>query len=204
MNRELAEKYICSLCFSAMTNPSDIGCSQQHLFCKSCIKDHLEHESSCPQCNEKCFGDGVKSMPLVRKQIDGLHVRCPNHRLNKKMKSLLSKQRNVQRSATMPATRKSIKAANKRALPRTGSLYSSLDDDEDGCKWKGTLADFEAGKHSCDFTVVTCTKCRKRVLQLHMRTPCNECKQTYVACQKHVCKSNTCVTCGFMKFNMFL
>lgn len=201
VDMELAQQYICSICFSAMQNPADIGCKKQHLFCKDCILSHLEHDSSCPQCKEKCFGDGVKTMPFVRKQINALHIRCPNHRLTAKKRELLNgstgKTSNLKRSATMPVSRRSSKVSAKRAQ-RSGSQYSKLDETEEGCSWTGTLADFESGKHPCDLDMITCPKCRKRVLKRHLKTPCADCKQTYVGCQRHVCATNTCA-CGFMK-----
>ena len=195
VDKALAEQYICSLCFAAMTDPASIGCSRQHLFCKKCIVDHLEHDSTCPQaqCKEKCLVSRVKTMPVVKKKIDKLQVRCPNHRLTTKMKELLGldgpaeNDSKIKRSATMPVSRK----ASKR-----GGSYSLLDESEAGpCTWTGTLADYEAGKHSCDLDMITCPRCKKRKLKRHLKTPCPKCKQAYVGCQKHECATSTCGCC---------
>eukprot|EP00281_Chroomonas_sp_CCMP1168_P033440 CAMPEP_0206256296 /NCGR_PEP_ID=MMETSP0047_2-20121206/24694_1 /ASSEMBLY_ACC=CAM_ASM_000192 /TAXON_ID=195065 /ORGANISM="Chroomonas mesostigmatica_cf, Strain CCMP1168" /LENGTH=1298 /DNA_ID=CAMNT_0053682731 /DNA_START=78 /DNA_END=3975 /DNA_ORIENTATION=- len=49
--QDLAEEYICTICSSLVLDAHTV-CSEDHLFCRTCLEKWLENSNSCPQCRK--------------------------------------------------------------------------------------------------------------------------------------------------------
>ncbi len=58
VNPEAARNLTCCICLSLLNSP--LQCKRGHLFCSSCIEQHLRTSQACPECRE----------PLPRKKDD--------------------------------------------------------------------------------------------------------------------------------------
>ena len=112
-DKEAAEQYKCSICLNIMTDPTDIGCPNQHIYCGECITQlprllcsnhYLPHNYSCPQCRNLCSIFSTKKMPFIERQIKSLKVKCKNHQISAELISVLSRK-NATRTRNQRATR---------------------------------------------------------------------------------------------------
>ncbi|XP_054152622.1 RING finger protein 151-like [Oppia nitens] len=75
----VAKELICHICFSILNDPVFNGCTEQHLFCRTCITTWLNTKSECPVDRQTVTINDIQSQPAFKRVIDGLRLRCPNH-----------------------------------------------------------------------------------------------------------------------------
>ena len=72
----VSENFKCSICFNVLNNPK--GCRKnQHYFCFACIREHLKHSHTCPECVDELTPETLVEPPRVLLNcIQELRVKC--------------------------------------------------------------------------------------------------------------------------------
>ena len=74
----VSQAFHCPICLLVLKDP--VLCGNEHVFCKSCIKKHLENSSSCPKCRETLTVDTLKpASRTVKEYISELNIHCDFH-----------------------------------------------------------------------------------------------------------------------------
>ena len=73
---KINRNFICQICFNVMRDP--VLCPRnQHCFCRSCIKKHLENAKRCPTCNDELTEQTLtEPNRMVKDMLNELNVRC--------------------------------------------------------------------------------------------------------------------------------
>ena len=73
---KINRNFICQICFNVMREP--VLCPRnQHCFCRSCIKKHLENAKRCPTCNDELTEQTLtEPNRMVKDMLNELNVRC--------------------------------------------------------------------------------------------------------------------------------
>ncbi|XP_064468726.1 uncharacterized protein LOC135383021 [Ornithodoros turicata] len=84
---------VCTICRGVFRHPVELPC--RHVFCRSCISQWLERQSSCPNCRHEAAPTSViPALPLVANLIASLQTRCPHGECQEKM-TLETLQRHI-------------------------------------------------------------------------------------------------------------
>ena len=69
-------KFLCLICFNVLRDP--VMCSRnQHCFCRSCIKQHLQNSQRCPTCNDELTVETLgEPQRMVKDVINELNIHC--------------------------------------------------------------------------------------------------------------------------------
>ncbi|ORY90741.1 hypothetical protein BCR35DRAFT_106083 [Leucosporidium creatinivorum] len=76
------EPFICSICQELYSDPVHLGCPDDHVYCASCLADHIKSTSNvartvqCPLCRARVRADHSRPGLFIRRQLDRLRVRC--------------------------------------------------------------------------------------------------------------------------------
>ena len=72
----VSENFKCSICFNVLNNPK--GCRKnQHYFCFACIREHLKHSHTCPECMDELTPETLVDPPRVLLNcIQELRIKC--------------------------------------------------------------------------------------------------------------------------------
>ena len=74
----VSQRFHCSICLLVLKDP--VMCKNQHYYCSSCIKKHLENSLSCPTCLEHLAFDTLNEAPrIVKDYISELNIHCDFH-----------------------------------------------------------------------------------------------------------------------------
>ncbi|XP_054153781.1 TNF receptor-associated factor 6-like [Oppia nitens] len=76
---DLANEFQCSICLAIMNDPMLVNCPAQHMYCRLCITTSLATKQSCPLDRQAVTMDDVRPLPAIKRVIDGLRMKCPNH-----------------------------------------------------------------------------------------------------------------------------
>eukprot|EP01084_Bolivina_argentea_P170456 295380_1 len=79
LNQQEAEKYLCVICRSVCKEPTNIGCDEEHIFCKQCLIDYFKGNSvkSCPSCRYRGLKmSNTRSSKFIGRVVDSLRVKC--------------------------------------------------------------------------------------------------------------------------------
>lgn len=69
---------ICFICEGVYSDP--VQCQEDHYFCRSCVKDWLHDNKTCPVDLKPLEVNQLKPAPrILRNIIDDLHVKCRYH-----------------------------------------------------------------------------------------------------------------------------
>ena len=73
------QKFHCSICSLVLKDP--VICRNQHYYCSSCIKKHLENNAFCPTCLQTLTVKSLMEAPrIVIEYISELNIRCDFYR----------------------------------------------------------------------------------------------------------------------------
>ena len=65
----------CPICLLVLKDP--VMCKNEHYYCSSCIKKHLENSAFCPTCLEHLSVDTLKEASrIVKNYLSELNIRC--------------------------------------------------------------------------------------------------------------------------------
>lgn len=79
-----SEELVCTVCRGVFRQPVECPC--RHVFCRSCIGQWLQLQTSCPVCRQETVPSSiVPVLPLVSNLVARLTTRCPNSGCEKKM-----------------------------------------------------------------------------------------------------------------------
>jgi hypothetical protein len=123
------EAFKCMICLLTANDPVLI-CTNQHLFCRSCISLWLAQQPRCPGCNEGLTVGALKTHRLAADYIGDCCVRCEF--------SLMVMQENVS----------SVRNRNKRLGARSAA--------GGGCDWVGRICEVDQHKNNCKYVEVVC------------------------------------------------
>ena len=70
------QNFLCLICFNVLRDP--VMCSRnQHCFCRSCIKQHLQNSQRCPTCNDELTVETLgEPQRMVKDVINELNIHC--------------------------------------------------------------------------------------------------------------------------------
>ena len=72
---EVSQRFHCPICFLVLKDP--VMCKNEHCYCSSCIKKHLEKSASCPTCREHLSVDTLRQASrIVKDYISELNIHC--------------------------------------------------------------------------------------------------------------------------------
>lgn len=86
-DKKKAEEYLCAICLDVMNNPYEIGCNQQHMYCKVCLDDLIDasynNKIKCPQCaQENIQSSSIRQAKYSNRMIISLKVTCDHKDCN--------------------------------------------------------------------------------------------------------------------------
>ncbi|CAB3990539.1 RING finger 151-like isoform X2 [Paramuricea clavata] len=71
----VSQRFHCPICFLVLKDP--VMCKNEHYYCSSCMKKHLENSSFCPTCLEHLSVDTLRPAPrIVNDYISELNIHC--------------------------------------------------------------------------------------------------------------------------------
>jgi hypothetical protein len=74
----VSQRFHCPICFLVLKDP--VMCKNEHYYCSSCMKQHLEKSSSCPTCLEHLSVETLKpTSRIVKDYISELNIHCDFH-----------------------------------------------------------------------------------------------------------------------------
>lgn len=90
----IKENFCCSICNDLLYPPATLNCG--HSFCKACLDEYCENEGKnyifrpissdirgqCPLCREQFIINKTKENVSVKKIMNNLSCKCPNHKKN--------------------------------------------------------------------------------------------------------------------------
>ncbi len=74
---ELATEFTCGICHEVAHRPADIKCG--HIYCYSCITQHLRKKNDCPQCARKLIKSEVRVSNVLKLKVEQMEVKCEHH-----------------------------------------------------------------------------------------------------------------------------
>eukprot|EP01084_Bolivina_argentea_P214620 364352_1 len=81
INQAEANKYLCAICQCVYKNPYNIGCENEHIFCKACLDTYFipnNSAKSCPSCRyQGLLKNNIKPSRFVQRLVNSLNVQCP-------------------------------------------------------------------------------------------------------------------------------
>ncbi|KAI8340460.1 hypothetical protein BC941DRAFT_449975 [Chlamydoabsidia padenii] len=63
---------LCGLCSDILDDPMQVHCSEDHMFCRSCLANY--QKASCPSCMEPLDKTSFQLSKFVKRQISRLRV----------------------------------------------------------------------------------------------------------------------------------
>mmetsp|Transcript_31207 Transcript_31207/g.89449 ORF Transcript_31207/g.89449 Transcript_31207/m.89449 type:complete len:209 (-) Transcript_31207:42-668(-) len=73
----ISETLKCPVCYEVFDDPVFCGGRPcQHVFCKSCFEQALEHGEQCPTCRADVCRDDLQPHLVIRSLLDELPARC--------------------------------------------------------------------------------------------------------------------------------
>ncbi|KAI8096282.1 uncharacterized protein BX664DRAFT_355666 [Halteromyces radiatus] len=78
---------LCGLCNDILDEPMQVHCSEDHMFCRSCLATY--EKASCPSCLEPLDKASFQLSKFVKRQISRLRIRCIYHSLGCTWEGLL-------------------------------------------------------------------------------------------------------------------
>ena len=120
---------LCPICFEVCQDPTTMGCTSGHVFCKTCILECEERGGdACPVCKEHNV-PFVLNRSIITQQIrDGMKTQCTHNSDEEKYE--------------FPS------AKRHKGTPKPAP-----------CTWTGTYDEYRTHKMVCKFVVVTCRRC---------------------------------------------
>ncbi|KAI9320601.1 hypothetical protein BX666DRAFT_1909487 [Dichotomocladium elegans] len=70
---------ICGVCQDILEDPVQVHCPEDHIFCKKCISNYMQQNTTCPVCLTSLEQSKFQPSKFVQRQIGRLRVRCPYH-----------------------------------------------------------------------------------------------------------------------------
>ncbi|CAB4012496.1 RING finger 151-like [Paramuricea clavata] len=71
----VSQRFHCPICFLVLKDP--VMCKNEHYYCSSCMKKHLENSSFCPTCLEHLSVDTLRpASRIVNDYISELNIHC--------------------------------------------------------------------------------------------------------------------------------
>ena len=71
----VSQRFHCPICFLVLKDP--VMCKNEHYYCSSCMKKHLENSSFCPTCLEHLSVDTLRpASRIVNNYISELNIHC--------------------------------------------------------------------------------------------------------------------------------
>ena len=71
----VSQRFHCPICLLVLKDP--VMCKNEHYYCSSCIKKHLENSAFCPTCLEHLSVDTLKEASrIVKNYLSELNIRC--------------------------------------------------------------------------------------------------------------------------------
>eukprot|EP01084_Bolivina_argentea_P000112 207_1 len=75
-----ANRYLCVICRCVFNKPYNIGCNNEHVFCKGCLDNYfipINVTKSCPSCrSEGLLKRNIKPSRFVDRLVKSLRVKC--------------------------------------------------------------------------------------------------------------------------------
>eukprot|EP01041_Mallomonas_annulata_P008152 gene8152-16761_t len=65
---------ICSICMDVLNDPTQ--CTEGHLFCRTCIIEHLKKSASCPTCRAELTDKNLSSNRFAKNLISTISIFC--------------------------------------------------------------------------------------------------------------------------------
>eukprot|EP01084_Bolivina_argentea_P277472 473707_1 len=136
-----AKELQCAICLDIMDHATEVGCNEGHIFCQTCVDTLKESTRStrithCPLCRGQCNESRIHHVKHIDRQINSLKVKCKNHRIGGRKRSIIQKKRlNYLRCFKKEADEND----NKEALPlilRRSARIKKNTENKVGCKRK--------------------------------------------------------------------
>ena len=71
----VSQRFHCPICLLVLKDP--VMCKNEHYYCSSCIKKHLENSAFCPTCLEHLSVETLKEASrIVKNYLSELNIRC--------------------------------------------------------------------------------------------------------------------------------
>eukprot|EP01084_Bolivina_argentea_P000117 220_1 len=177
-----ANRYLCVICQCVYQKPYNIGCDNEHIFCKGCLDDFFVPNNvrkSCPSCRYSGLLKGnMKPSRSIQRLINSLKVKCP-----------LQSQHNVNKCIWNGDLSDLHQHINIRC-PLGNMICDHCDQNikryqlrqhDTICTEKTIRCSLECGKgikrgrmyrhqiEDCSMTMLSCDDCKKNVLRKHMQ-----------------------------------
>eukprot|EP01084_Bolivina_argentea_P175140 303346_1 len=188
-NKE-TEKYFCAICQDIMTNPSQIGCTSSHVFCKECINQFMSQTNDwilkCPICTTPFVTNSVVEIPFIQRQINDLKVKCSHSNHISMPPPNNNNQINSVEIHNSNNNKRRLQLANNSSKKR------KLNESEN-CDWIGAWSDLNNHIKICPFEVINCeyaiNGCKHKIKRKDMKLHTNNCEYMQILCSK--CKQKT-------------
>eukprot|EP01084_Bolivina_argentea_P291847 501646_1 len=83
IHQKHANDHLCVLCKGVCKQPYDIGCENEHIFCKTCLDNYFiltptNSTKTCPSCQSQGLTkNNIRRSRLSEKLINKLNINCP-------------------------------------------------------------------------------------------------------------------------------
>lgn len=156
----------CPICFQLIENVVETKCG--HLFCKKCLKTHLQNKEKCPICRKDVYDEDYHVSSFMDRKIKSIELHCPH-----KKEGCLFKN---EYSLVLEHTNSKCEFAPIKCECGFICKITNIDDHR---------------KINCSFYCIDCIKCEGSIKRKDMESHLSSsCPMTDAKCNNIPCKFN--------------